>query len=367
MPELPRFPWPAGAATGVGSMPGSDVAESQRLIFGELPGLPHLAELPDRGPGADIIGRGAGFLIDMPVELYAGRWRIAPRPGRDLRRTADLLERDLDQLTEQGDGFIGSVKIQAAGPWTLAASVDLPIGGRLLRDAGAVRDLTDSLAEGLRRHVADVRKRLPRATVLLQLDEPSLPAVLAGHVLTESGLGAYRPVDGPDAATGLRTVVEAVDAPVIVHCCASGVPLQVVRDAGAVAVGLDLSLVTDLDPLGEALEAGLGLFAGAAPTRPPAAAPGRTPAGPSTRSPAAAPARPVAGPSTDAPADGRVPLDKAIAERVRTVWTRLSFPAARLPEQVVLTPACGLAGASPEYVRKVLAGCRDAARRLAEA
>ena len=331
-------------------MPGIDVAEAQRLIFGELPDLPHLAELPDRGPGADIIGRGAGFLVDMPVELYAGRWRIAPRPGRDLRRTADLLERDLDQLTEQGDGFAGTMKIQAAGPWTLATNVDLPIGGRLLRDVGAVRDLTDSLAEGLRRHVADVRKRLPRAAILVQLDEPSLPTVLAGRVPTESGLGAYRAVDAPDAASRLRTVVDAVDAPVIVHCCAPDVPLQVVRDAGAAAVGLDLALITELDPLGEALEAGLGLFAGAAPTRPPADG-----------------HAPVNGRVPSAPADARAPADKAIAGRVSTLWTRLGFPPARLPEQVVVTPACGLAGASQAYVRKVLAGCRDAARRLAEA
>jgi hypothetical protein len=331
---VPDFPWPVGAATGIGSLPGTDVTEAQRLIFGELPELPHLAELPARGPGADIIGRSAGFLADLPVQLYAGDWQMAPRPGKDLRHTADLLERDLDQISEQGDGFAGTFKIQAAGPWTLAASIELQIGGKVLRDAGAVRDLTDSLGEGLLRHVAEVRKRLPRADVLLQLDEPSLPAVLAGRVPTESGLSAYRAVDGPDAATALRTVVAAAGVPVLVHCCAADVPLQVLRDAGAAAVSLDLGLLKDLDPLGEAIEAGLGLFAGAAATRP----------------------RP----------DSRPPSSKQIADRVRKVWDRLSFPAARLPQQVVVTPACGLAGAPPAYVREVLAACREAGRRLAE-
>jgi methionine synthase II (cobalamin-independent) len=315
-------------------LPGTDVAEALRLVFGELPDLPHLPELPDRGPGADMLGRTAGLLVDLPVQLYVGRWQVAPRPGRDLRRTADLLERDLDALTEVGDGYAGTVKIQAAGPWTLAAGIDLPVGGRLLRDAGAVRDLTGSLAEGLRRHVADVQKRLPRASILLQLDEPSLPAIIAGRVPTESGLSAYRAVAGPEAADALRTVVEAAGAPVVVHCCAPDVPLQVVRDAGAAAVGLDLALVDDLDPLGEALEAGLGLFAGAAPARP--------------------------------PSNGQAPTSKTIAERVRTLWTRLGFPAERLPRQVVVTPACGLAGAPEQYVRTVLAACRDAGRRLAE-
>ncbi|MBU2662032.1 methionine synthase [Actinoplanes bogorensis] len=328
---MPDFPWAPGSATGIGSLPGTDVAEAQRIVFGELPDLPHLAELPARGPGADIIGRSAGFLVDLPVQLYAGRWQVAPRAGRDMRVTADLLERDLDQLTDQGDRYAGPLKVQSAGPWTLAASIDRPIGGRLLRDAGAVRDLTDSLAEGLRRHVDEVRKRLPRAEILLQLDEPSLPAVLAGRVPTESGLGAYRAVPGPDAATALRTIVEAVGVPVVAHCCAPAVPLQVFRDARAAAVALDLSLLKDLDPLGEALEAGLGLFAGAAPTVP----------------------------------TGRI-TGQQVAERVSTLWKRLAFAPARLPQQVVITPACGLAGATPDYARAVLTACREAARRLSE-
>ncbi|WP_307834227.1 methionine synthase [Paractinoplanes lichenicola] len=329
---MPDFPWRPGSATGVGSLPGADIAEAQRIVFGELPELPHLAELPARGPGADMIGRSAGFLVELPVQLYAGRWQVAPRPGKDLRVTADLLERDLDQLTEQGEKYTGPLKIQSAGPWTLAASIDLQLGGRLLRDAGAVRDLTDSLAEGLRRHVEDVRKRLPRAEILLQLDEPSLPTVLAGRVPTESGLGAYRAVPGPDAATALRTVVEAVGVPVIAHCCAPDVPLQVFRDARAAAVALDLSLLKDLDPLGEMLEAGLGLFAGAAPTTPPAGG-----------------------------IDG-----KKVADRVSTLWKRLAFSPALLPRQVVITPACGLAGVSPSYARAALTACREAGRRLSE-
>ncbi|MEU8182158.1 methionine synthase [Micromonospora sp. NPDC049044] len=328
------WPWPAGAATGIGSLPGTDIGEAQRVILGELPDLPHLAELPARGPGADLIGRSAGLLVDLPVEVYAGRWRVAPRPGRDLRRAADLMERDLDQLAEQAEEYAGPIKVQAAGPLTLAASVELPIGGRLLRDPGAVRDLTGSLAEGLRAHLAAVTRRLPRASVLLQLDEPSLPTVLAGRVPTESGLGAYRAVDAVDAAALLRTVVDAVGVPTLVHCCAPDVPLELIRSAGAVAVALDLDLVTKLDPLGEALDAGLGLLAGAAPTRPPAA--------------------------------GGGPTSAQIADRVRQVWDRLGFPRRQLAEQVVITPACGLAGATPEYARAVLAACRDAGRRLAE-
>ncbi|MDG4779554.1 methionine synthase [Micromonospora sp. WMMD961] len=328
------WPWPAGAATGIGSLPGTDIGEAQRVVLGELPDLPHLPELPARGPGADMIGRSAGLLVDLPVEVYAGRWRVAPRTGRDLRRALDLMERDLDQLAEQAEEYAGPIKVQAAGPLTLAASLELPIGGRLLRDPGAVRDLAGSLAEGLRAHVAAVARRLPRAAVLLQLDEPSLPTVLAGRVPTESGLGAYRAIESVDAAALLRTVVEAVGVPTLVHCCAPDVPLELIRSTGAVAVALDLDLVTDLDPLGEAIDAGLGLLAGAAPTRPPSA--------------------------------GRAPTSAQIADRVRQLWDRLGFPRRQLAEQVVVTPACGLAGADEQYARAVLAACRDAGRRFAE-
>jgi hypothetical protein len=350
-----RWPWRPGAATGIGSLPGTDIAEAQRIVLGELPDLPHLPELPARGPGAEMIGRGAGFLVEMPVELYAARWRVASRPGRDLRRTRDLLERDLDQLTEQAAGYTGPVKIQSAGPWTLAAHLERPVGGRMLRDAGAVRDLTDSLAEGLAAHVADVAARLPGASVLLQLDEPSLPAVLAGRVPTESGFGMLRVVEASTAADGLRTVIDAVGVPVIAHCCAPAAPIGVFRSAGAAALALDLSQdlgVAGLDTLGEALDAGLGLFAGAVPTEEPAGGQGSVPV--------------VASEVAEAPPAAGGPSSADVADRVRGVWRRIGFPLADLAEQVVITPACGLASASPEYVRVALRACREAGRRLLE-
>ena len=112
-----RFPWPVASATGVGSLPGTDPAEAMRLVFGELPDLPHLAELPARGPGADLTGRTAAMLVDLPVELTPSGWRFAARPGRDLSRARGLLSADLDALEEVADGYRGPLKIQACGPW----------------------------------------------------------------------------------------------------------------------------------------------------------------------------------------------------------------------------------------------------------
>ena len=140
------------------------------------PPCPHLPELPARGPGADLIGRTGGLLVELPVELYAARWRIAPRPGRDLRRARDLMERDLDQLAEQAEEYAGPVKVQAAGPFTLAAALELPIGGRLLRDPGAVRDL-DRLA---RRGAARARRGGPPPAAPRLGAAPARRAVPAG-------------------------------------------------------------------------------------------------------------------------------------------------------------------------------------------
>lgn len=303
------------------------------MVFGELPGLPHIPELPDRGPGADMIGRGAGLLTSLPVELYIGRWQFASHPGRDLRRTRDLMERDLDALTEVAQGYEGPLKLQAAGPWTLAANVDLPIGGRVLRDHGAVADLVASLADGLRAHVADVARRLPDTTLVLQLDEPSVPTVLAGRVPTESGLRTLRPVDASVVESALKDVIDAVGVPVIVHCCADDPPLRLFRDAGAAAVSVDLtrlgSSTAVLDELGELIDAGVGLLAGVVPST-------------GTSRPSAVTA----------------------ADTIGDLWRRLSFPAERAADQVVVTPTCGLAGATPAYARAALAACVEAARRL---
>ena len=143
------------------------------------------------------MGRTAALLVDMPVETTTGGWRLADRPGRDASRAASMLARDLDELEEAAQGWDGPLKVQACGPWTLAASIELTRRrDPALADPGAVADLTASLAEGVAAHVAEVRKRVPGATVVLQLDEPSLPAVLAGAVPSASGLNRITEVEG---------------------------------------------------------------------------------------------------------------------------------------------------------------------------
>ena len=329
------MPWEPGAATGVGSLPGTDPVEATRLVLGELPDLPHLPELPARGPGADMIGRTCALLVELAVELTSTGWAFTGRPGRDVRRARSLLSADLDALEELAAGYQGPLKIQLTGPWTLAAAIELRSGEKALSDSGAVRDLTSSLAEGLAGHATEVGKRVPGARLVIQLDEPSLPGVLAGGIRTVSGLHSLAAVEPADAVISIGTVRAAVpaDLPVIVHCCAAGVPVGLVRRAGADGVGFDLGLLDTVaeDELGSAVEAGFAVFAGAVPAQ-----------------------------------EAELSALADTVDPVRQWWRRLGFAPERLAEQVVVTPACGLAGASPAYARRAMARCREAGRALYE-
>ena len=170
------FGWPQASASGVGSMPGTDVVQTCRMVFGELPDLPFLPELPDRGPGADMTGRAAGLLVSMPVEITTRGWKLAVTPGRETSLAAGYWSQDLDTLEEVAEGFAGALKVQVCGPITLAATLELTRSlDPALSDQGALADLTDSLAEGVAAHVADVRRRVPGATVILQLDDRPCP------------------------------------------------------------------------------------------------------------------------------------------------------------------------------------------------
>jgi hypothetical protein len=337
------WPWPDGSASGVGSLPGADVREAVRLVLGELPDLPHLPELPARGPGADLTGRGIALLVDLHADVQPSGWRVADAAGRDERRAQAFLGEDLDALEELAEGYAGPLKIQVVGPWTLAATLELTHGDKALADPGACRDLAASLAEGLAAHVADVQRRVPGAGLLVQLDEPALPGVLAGTVPTASGFGRLRTVESTTAEDLLRTVLRALpdDALGVVHCCARDVPMALLQRAGVGVASFDLRLALDRAPLereafedelGTALEAGLGLFAGVVPS--------------------------LGG-------DGEPSDPAATVDPVRILWRRLGLDPQHLA-RVVVTPTCGLAGLPAPAVRDVLAQARAGARVLVE-
>jgi hypothetical protein len=132
-------------------------------------------------------------------------------------------------------------------------------------------------------------------------------------------------------------VLAATTAFGLVHCCASGIPFELIREAGTQAVAFDMGLLRreDEDNLAELVEAGLGIFAGV-----------------------------IQSPLRDAESAHRSPRDSGAD--VLGLWHRMGIPAGGLDRQVVLTPACGLAGASPAAARDTLARCRETARLLPE-
>jgi methionine synthase II (cobalamin-independent) len=336
--------------TGVGSMPGTDPVEAARIVAGELD-LPHLPELPARGPGADMVGRTLALVAattgEFSAETTPTGWRLAggragAEPGRSMRRGSAWLAEDGDRLEEALAGFTGTVKVQVAGPWTLAAGLEAPRGTRVLADEGACAELSHALGEALAAHVAGMRQRVPGAAVVAQLDEPSLPAVLAGRIRTASGRGALRTPGPAEVAAALVRVREAAEAggaaDVLVHCCAREVPFDVLARAGISTLSVDLAAVgrpAD-EQLGAWWDRGGRLVLGVVPVTDP----------------------------TDAELRA---MPESVVRSVDALWRRIGFGVAEVGERTWLSPACGLAGASPSWARRYGALLRRAAGMLQSA
>jgi len=329
------IPWHGPAATGIGSLPGTSSREASRIIRGELSDFLHVPELPARGPGADLVGRAGALLVevseDFALETTPGGWRLARGRNRQMRRARSWIDEDLDALEEFASGYAGPVKAQVAGPWTLAASVELASGERMLRDPSACRDLAHALAEAIAVHLADLRRRFPASALVIQVDEPGLPAVLAGTIGTASGLSRYRAVAEPAAAESLRPVLGAAaesGAVAGVHCCAAGAPIGLIRSCGADFISIDLrSGGVDEQALGLAWESGAGLLLGAVPTQ-------------------------------------RTVTDTEASRPIREVAGRLGLSDPRHLASVAVTPTCGLALAVPAVAIAAYASCRAASRIL---
>ena len=106
-------------------------------------------------------------------------------------------------------------------------------------------------------------------------------------------------------------------------------PIDLLAGTGAAFLSLDLLRDLDQDQLGAAWEGGIGLLAGTVPGI----------------------------------GQGRMSDTRASAP-VRELASRLGLDDARYLAQVVVTPTCGMAGASPQWVRAAYDGVKAAARVL---
>lgn len=317
-------------ATGIGSMPGDDFVDALGVVLDEVPDLPFLPELPARGPHTGMIGRTLGLVTDLGADLQPDGWRIGVGEGRDQRRARSRLGQDLDIAEEMLVDLTGPLKVQVAGPLTLAASVERPRGDKMLADHGARRELSEVLAAGLTTHLADLNRRFPGIDLHVQVDEPAIRAVIEGTIPTASGWATHRRVDPPEADALLRGVVEVIvdaGATPVLHSCGPDVPVDLLRGLGFSAISFDLALTVPNDVWAEAFDAGVDLWPGVVP-------------------------------ATDAPLD-RDP----ILARVETFFTRLGFDGEATTDRLVVTPTCGLAGSSPRHARAALATSQSVAAR----
>jgi methionine synthase II (cobalamin-independent) len=325
-------------ASGVGSWPGTAPRRAAEVVVGELAdALAHIVELPARGVGADMLGRAGALLIDVAIDTVPRGYRIA-RPGAVTRRAVSLLDEDMDALEEawetaglRGGGRV--VKVQAPGPITLAAGLELANGHRAITDAGAVRDLAASLAEGVAAHRATLARRLD-TPVVVQFDEPSLPAALRGELTGVTALSPVAALDEAVAGALLDACAATVGAEVLVHSCAPGLPWNLLQRSaiGAVSVDAGTLRAADLDGIAAFVESGraimLGVVATGAPERRPSA--------------------------------------EDVAAAVVAVTDRLGFGRSALRDRIGVTPACGLATATPGWARTAIELAHQAADAFAQ-
>lgn len=201
-------------------MPGPAVDQAYQLLESEFsaPHMGALAELPDRGHHASLLGRASAQLSELYTELTSYGWRLVPRPGADHQRAAQLLRSDVDTLADvrgaradQGDD-VGPLRLEMLGPVSFAAGLALPGGEKVLADHGARRDLAESLAAGAAEHVAHVRRAVAPSSLSVVILEPDYARVRTAQVPTVSGYKTLRAVSRDETRSLLGAVVDALRA-----------------------------------------------------------------------------------------------------------------------------------------------------------
>ncbi len=314
--------------TGIGSLSGENPEQAAQLVFDLFAELPFIPELPDRGVGSDFIGRSAGMLHDLHVDLQPSGWRIVDKAGADERRSQGAMSHSVDAFHEIFDGFEGRIKIQVAGPLTLAALLETSRAGAILSDEIATKDVAQSLAYGVELMVADLRRRLPGVTsIVVQLDEPLITQIMRGAIKSASGFGRIR-IPSQDEVISLIALF-ARDNELVMHSCAESVPIELIGRTAVNALSLDATLVgrAEYDLLAELDDRGKSIWFGI-----------------------------LGG------VDGHLPPVSTTVTFVQNLARNIGLP----PGGVALTHRCGLAGASPHYVQKSTKHLSEVSQELQE-
>ena len=98
-------------------------------------------------------------------------------------------------MEEQFIGFNESITVSIVGPVTWAAKVENINGEKLIRDRGALRELSEAISMLCQRLLDDMQRRFPNAHFSIQLDEPLVMPATRGEIATASSLNTYVALD----------------------------------------------------------------------------------------------------------------------------------------------------------------------------
>ena len=240
-------------------------------------------------------------------------------------------------LEEALQGFTGHLKVQVTGPWTLAATVERPRGDKVLADHGNRRELAAGAGGGGPRPPG--RRTSPGAR--------RRPAPAPGGRARPRGGAARRgthrlgvrpaPLGGP--ARALRAPGVAVRGG---HRVGRGALGPLVRGGYAPRPAARRGCPRAV---------GRHLRAGRPPTTTCSARPSR-------------PERAWRSASYPRSTRPRSPPAQQLTDQVLGWLDRLGLDPDVVGQRLLVTPACGLAGASPAWARGALALCREVAANL---
>jgi methionine synthase II (cobalamin-independent) len=168
--------------------------------------------------------------------------------------------------------------------------------------------------------------------VVVQLDEPLLPAAMLGRLTGVTSFSPVNPIEEQVAAALLDECIAAVGGEVALHSCAADLPWKLLQRSQLQAIAVDVSTLqaADLDGVGEFVESGRTVLLGVVPGT----------------------------------AQQQQWKPQQVAAAAAKVTDRLGFPRTVLRERIGITPACGLSGATQEWARTAIGLVQKAADGL---
>lgn len=316
---------PAGAATGITSLPHSDPHEAAEFVLSTLPELPFIPTRPRVLPAERMLAqvahavRGIRIAEDGSLEVQPGRVDPAAAIVPDLSHPAFT---SLRAFCEVARGREGWVKWQMAGPLTLA----LALVERGLPQATAFDAAIRASRLTLRAVYRYVAEHLPGCRQVVFVDEPAFVKALE--------VGFPVPLDvSLDMTSGALAAIEVV-GPAGLHCCTTtDVAALIAAGPQVLSIPVGPHVVEAAGTLARFLEAGGWVAWGAVPTNAPIGA------------------------SSD-----------RYWRELSAVWCELvqhGCDAARLRRQALITPACGLGDHDAEVAERVLASVVELAAKTA--